>query len=290
MKTITATRRTTRRAASWLASLAIAITLLAGCVTTDDVKSIVANSNASLLAAQMPDIDPAGDPAAAKTLTDPTAVSREIDEFVAAHPDQAETNSALRIRQAMLFLAYEKYELARDAFAQATKPVSDRDKALKKLSDSIIWWWQHARVDNWDASMRNDAASHLGRFDAVIKDLGDSPGIHDTLAEMRARLAFHLAKNLQAADPTLDKRAIFINAMNQYGALLTAEDVTAIKDEALSPQSEAFTPADRRRLRALGVIEKAKIPAKSLRNSGVAVTVDDLAPEARGLGALVLGN
>ena len=285
MKTTSVIRPKLRRAGAWIACFSIVIALCAGCVSTTEIKSIVEDSNAALFAAQLPDSDLAGDPAATKTLVDPAAVTRKIDEFIAAHPDQKVTNSALRVRQAILFIAHGKYELARAAFADATDLKTDRDKALKSVSESIIWWWEHAGEDRWSEPVRDKARDHLAAIDSEIARVRQSPGIRDYLEELRARIGFQLARNLQASQ---GKRDVFIDAMNRYGASLSAADVSAIESNALTPQSPAFSDDDRRRLRALGVIEKAKVPAGSLSAASQPVAVADLDPAARPFGELVL--
>lgn len=288
MKTLQPLRFIARQASVWLLVPALAAGLCAGCATTQQVKSIVAESNAAMLAAQLPDVGLASDPAANVKLPDPAAVSKKIDDFIAAHPDQKVAASALRVRQAILLIVHGKYELARAAFAEATDLKTDRDKALKAVSESIIWWWQHSAVDQWTSPVRAEARQHLAKLDGEIAKVQQSPDIRDYLAETRARLGLQLAKKLQIAE---GKRDVFMDTLNHYGAIFTPDDVTALRDGNLSPQSLAISVAEKRRLRALAVIETAKEPAQVLRTGGHAVTVADLKPDdgIQGLGRLVLG-
>ena len=63
-------------------------------------------------------------------------VSRRIDAFIAAHPDQKTTNASLRVRQAVMLLQNKQTNLAEAAFNQAALADlkgSTRDEALKRL-------------------------------------------------------------------------------------------------------------------------------------------------------------
>lgn len=286
MKTSLLIQPALRRGSNLLVLVGIVVALSSGCATRRQVQTIVAESNAALLVAQLPDVELAGVPGANRP-PDPAAISKKIDDFIEAHPDQKVANSALRVRQGILLIVYEKYELARSAFADATELKTDRDKALKSNSETIIWWWQHAGLDNWNEPVRNDAAQLLPSLDKEIAKVNGSPEIRDYLAELRARMAFQLARNLQVSQ---GKRDVFIVAMNRYGATLTTNDIAAIKSNNLAPKASAISPDEKRRLRALGIIEKAKVPAEGLRVGGQAVNVSDLDPLARGFGELVLSQ
>lgn len=276
-----------RPVAARLLVTVLAAAWLAGCATTHQVKSIVAESNAALLAAELPEISFGGDPAASVALANPAAISQKIDDFIAAHPDQRVAASALRIRQAILLIVHGEYELARAAFADATELKTDRDQALKTLSEPIIWWWQHSQVAFLNEAQLTKSREHLDAFDRELPKLGASPDIRDLLAEMRARIGLKRVTSLQITDGTKKKEA-FVDVLNQYGATFTAEDSAAIKRGNLRPQASAISPAEKRRLRALAVIEKAKPIAQSLRTGGQAVAVADLKSEAAGFGGLVL--
>ena len=290
MKTLELFRPTIRFAVARLGVVVLALALCAGCATTKQVQSIVAESNAALLAAQLPDVGFSGDPATAGKLPDPAAVSKKIDDFIAAHPDQKVAASALRVRQAMLLIVHGEYEMARAAFADATELKTDRDKALKALSEPIIWWWEHSQTAALNTAQLAQAREHLDAFDREIGKLNSSPDIRDVLAEMRARISLKRVAAIQLADGSKKKDA-FVDTLNHYGAIFTTNDIAALKSGNLTPASPAISPSEKRCLRALAVIEKAKAPAQVLRNGSQAVTLGDLKADAaiQGFGQLVLG-
>lgn len=271
-----------------LAAVALAA-ILSSCASTQQVRSIVAESNAALLASQFADLELGGDPSVAGYKPDWKLASRKIDEFVAAHPDQKVAAGALRIRQAMLLIAHQEYELARSAFEEAKELKTDRDKALKALSEPIIWWWQHSQAGSLLTDQVTKAREHLDLFDTQLAKLKDSPDIRDFLAEMRARIGLKRVGSIQATDGTR-KREALVDVINRFSTIFTAEDIEALKSGSLTAQSPSISAAQKRRLRALAVIEKAKQPLQSLRNANQPLTLNELNPDpiSQGLGELIL--
>jgi hypothetical protein len=274
----------------WLLSALVAVLLCASCATRGQVQSIVAESNAAILSSQIAgatlDLDGAGN----TNRSDWQGASRQIDEFIAAHPDQQVAAGALRIRQAILLLANGQFELARSAFNEASHLKTDRDKALKALSEPIIWWWQHSQVSAFNESQRNTAHQHLNVFDAQIAKLDDSPDIRDLLAELRVRVAL---KRIAALQLSQGKRDAFLDALNHYGAIFSPDDIAALASNNLNPQSPAISTAEKRRLRALAIIAKAKELAAVFQSINQPVTSTELEPNPpsiRSLARLVLGE
>jgi tetratricopeptide (TPR) repeat protein len=274
---------------NWLFFIVLIVVFGAGCATTSEVKAIVAESNAAILVAQLPDLELEGDPSKKLTVSDPADISRKIESFIAAHPDQKVAISALRVRQAQLYISLGKFELARSAFAQATELKTDRDKALKELAEPMIWCWQNNGDVEWDPPQQLKAQQHLESFDQVLLKLNESPSIRDFLAEMRAYLGLKLASSIQSnKDPR--KREVFIKALNCYGAFFTSDDIRAIKSKDFSTIGSDISVAEKRQLRAVPVIKEARDIVQKLQNSGQRVTLQDLQnnPSIQGLGELVL--
>lgn len=71
---------------------------------------------------------------------------------------------------------------------------------------------------------------------------------------MRAYIGLKLASQEQGND----KRATFIDTLNRYSEIFTAEDLKALAQGNLKPGSSAVTTTERRRIRVLAVIAKAK--------------------------------
>jgi hypothetical protein len=263
-------------AIGWLLSALVAVFLCASCATRGQVQSIVAESNAAILASQIAgatlDVDSVG----ATNRSDWQGASRQIDEFIAAHPDQEVAAGALRIRQAILLLANGQFELARSAFNEASHLKTDRDRALKALSEPIIWWWQHSQASALNESQRNTARQYLDAFDAEIARLEDSPDIRDLLAELRIRIAL---KRVAALQLSQGKRDAFLDALNHYGIIFSPDDIAALAGGNLHSQSPAISTAEKRRLRALAVIQRARELAAVFQNSNQPVTSTELQPD-----------
>ena len=244
-------------------TLAAVILLADGCAT-GGTKETVTETNAALLAQLQPDGASGGG------TVDWQSASRKIDALIAAHPDQRVANGALRVRQGVLLLAYRQYDLAQAAFNAATDLKTDRDKALKALSPWLVWWYQHSADPTLNPLQRDKAREALNAFDAEIAKVRASPDIRDFLAEMRANIGLKLASEEQGDA----KRATFVDTLNRYSEIFTPEDLEALAQGNVRPGSSAVTITDRRRIRALAVIAKAKRMTKSGSLAGL--TISDL--------------
>jgi hypothetical protein len=244
-------------------ALAAVILLTDGCATRG-TKDGVNESNAALLAQLQPDGAGGGGTA------DWQSASSKIDALIAAHPHQQVTNGALRVRQGVLLLVHRQYNLAEAAFNAATDLKTDRDKALKALSPWLVWWYQHSADPTLNPLQRDKAREALKAFDAEIASVQGSQNIRDFLAEMRAYIGLKLASEEQGNA----KRATFVDTLNRYSEIFTPEDLEALAQGNLRPDGSAVTNTDRRRLRALAVIAKAKRMTKS--GSLASLTASDL--------------
>ena len=244
---------------SVVTALAAATLLVDGCATQRQVKDIVSESNATLLAAGVPDVQLQANGLSGSGTGDWQTASHKIDAFIAANPDQRATIGALRVRQGILLLANRQYDLAQAAFNAATDLKTDRDKALKALSPWLVWWYQHSADPTFNPLQREKAREALSAFDAQIVKVRGSPDIRDFLAEMQAYIGLKLASEEQGET----KRATFVDTLNRYSEIFTPEDLDALAQGNLKPSSSTVTVTERRRLRAAAVIEKAKRMAGS---------------------------
>jgi len=162
-------------------ALTFMIGIISGCATQQQVREIVTKSNASLMTAMLPDIPGLG---AAMPLADSEkdadqkpwlAPSAKIDLFIEAHPDQKVTASALRVRQAMLLLAYKQYNLARAAFEMVEPQhlANARDKALYDLRVHLVWWFRVSKLDSISLQEFQKADSALEAFQAKVNTLAE---------------------------------------------------------------------------------------------------------------------
>lgn len=209
---------------------ALAVALLgASCVTTEQVKGIVDDSNLAMMSAEL---DPAaGGVQAGGTVADWKAVSKRMEAFIAANPDQKATVAALRVRQAMMLLQAGQANLAAAAFAEAdgAQLFFPRDRALKRLQNELVWWYRVSAGTFSAAQLReaSDALAAFARVDAEVlapkdakpEDVAASGGIRDLLATIRACIGLKAANETYGAEAA---RPLLEDAINTYAATLPA--------------------------------------------------------------------
>ncbi len=227
--------------------------LMAGCATRRQVAEIIAHSNASMLAGQIGLPDAAGGSDRAPWQE---AVER-IDAFVVAHPDQPDTTAPLRIRQAMLLLAYRQFGLAEAAFnaAAPTHLHTDRDKALKRQQATLLWWFATSTNETWTAADQASAETAMAALKEEQAALEGSPEIRDYLAEMRAWIGLAAAKQTVSASRA---RVRLEDALDVYAAIFTADDLGSVAGVEQRAAPGVLGPEVRRRLRARPVLAQAK--------------------------------
>jgi len=247
-----------RRSVLLLSSLVVLFT--AGCPSSTEVGDLVSASDATLSA----DLNRG----AAGILggTDVAEVSRRLDAFIAAHPEQKATNASLRVRQGVMLLQNKQTNLAEAAFNQAALADlkgSTRDAALKRLQDTLIWYHRTAGATALDGT----EGKHYQKLTAEIAGL-TAPAdedIRDYLAAVRAWIGIKRASlSFGPAAATLLTQAI-----NDYAATLAAGETAAWENEekrtASNPRpwphgtafADAATAANRRHFRARDLIEGA---------------------------------
>ena len=240
--------------------------VMTACATRRDVQDIVAKSNAALITATITgagNIDSIGIPYAGIG-QDPTASeskpwmesSAKIDAFIAAHPDQKVTNNALRMRQAILLLSYEQYNLAKASFnmVEPQHLATARDKALYNVRDHLVWWFGLNKMADMPLSEFNKADMALNGLQAEINKLGDSPDIRDHLAEMRAWISLNAALNTTSEAKA---KTYLEDGINNYAGIFTEEDLKELKNNSKPSEWDVSMQTVRKRLRAGAVIKHA---------------------------------
>jgi hypothetical protein len=172
---------------------------LAGCVTDDQVKSIVRDSNYQMLLASSPGLETtlAPDPEKVGSTADNDAAAR-TNAFLAAHPDDPAMVNALRLRQTLLYLAQRSFALADVTRKQITLDAlhSTRDKALAGALDDLSWWAKFSLTGEFEFSSNHAeaAAQHIASLQAKAagKDLAASPDLRDYFMEMSAWIGIKL--------------------------------------------------------------------------------------------------
>lgn len=245
-----------RSGVHWLAALALGATLLvSGCVTDDQVRTIVATSNAAMLTGQLgePATKPGDTPAAAWQ-----DANASVEAFIAAHPDQPEVIAPLRIRQAMLLLAQGQTSLAQAAFesADAAHLHTDRDEALKRQQEHLLWWFGTSSADTWSEADQTAAAEARASLKTEYARLERSPEIRDYLAEMCAWIGLAAAKQTTSEQT---RRERLEEALDEYATIFTTADFEILQKGAenlAGPKS--LTTDVRRRLRGRVLLEEAR--------------------------------
>ncbi len=241
------------------------VLLLAGCATSAEVGKIVADANLAVMSAELNPT--AGAVTGGAEAPGWQAVSKKIEAFIAANPDQKATNAALRVRQAMVLLQSGQASLAEAAFDEADRGslFFARDRALKDLQAELLWWYRTS------TGSMNKAAIAAGRAALTtignrLQELGSGPnaneneGIRDFLAAMRATIGLKIA-----ADGFLGAEAgpPIAAALNDYAATLAAGETARWAGAGAWPPTGAgidvaIGAASRRRFRAEFLLESAR--------------------------------
>jgi outer membrane murein-binding lipoprotein Lpp len=253
-----------RRLPGTLAAVALTL-VLAGCATEAQVKKIVADSNAELLASRLPDLQPTKAGAAAID-KDPAA---QIEEFIAQHPDQPALHGALRVRQAVIFLTRQEYNRADAALKEAGRlgVFTDRDQALVAVRPHLIWWYENSREASPDPD-RATAARKAFTAEAVKRQR--STDIRDYLAEGGAWIGFIELPVLRVRTPEL--KPVLEEIIKDYAFVLDAQDLAWLCKPV--PAGEP-SPTLQRRLRGEELLREAARVAQRLDEKGAAPAFTD---------------
>ncbi|MCP5144484.1 MAG: hypothetical protein H6978_06640 [Gammaproteobacteria bacterium] len=240
--------------------LAVTIALGNGCVTQQEVKSIVDASNAALaerlvqdqgtllLAQTEPvtaDSVDAGSAGGSIDIQRQAAAQRDaavarIDAFIAAnaqYPNLARTVNALQLRKALLLLTGGKPNMARAAFAQfkVDDAGNARDLGLYRSHEALTWWWSAAGRSDWDAA---SAARHLTTLSQAITNAPSGSGIRYYLATLRAHI------RLKGATFTGDWRAPLREGLVEYSREFDAAARDKVRAFMVDPARLAGEPLD----------------------------------------------
>ncbi len=241
----------------WLWLVASCALLLNGCISSTEVKSIVTHSNYEMLLAADPALGVAGlqtDPAAGGNQKVDEAAAR-IETFLAQHQDDPAMVSALRLRQALLYLNHGQFSLAQNAFAEvkATDLHSARDKALFAVQPHLLWWNQTAAMNpaGFFASEKAKAEKAMSALlaETKAKDL-PPPDLRDYLLEMRAWIGLKLG--LAIADPAASRETLQ-NAVNPIAESFTPAELTLLTTTTFK-DAKPFDLSTRRVLRTRSLL------------------------------------
>lgn len=201
-----------------VSSLLFLVSLVTACVTADEVREIVDDSNRNIIVSSL---GGAGDilPSASATPGNDSwrvEVDR-IEAFIASHPDETRTNSALRIREAIILLGAGKSNLARAVFTDLNcdQLGNTRDRAICASKDHLIWWYGFSNsMTPEDKEKAREALTGLALVADGIEDTRSS--IRRSLEEIHVRIATRLARSFPLSK-NQEKRQLMIQAITRYG-------------------------------------------------------------------------
>jgi hypothetical protein len=201
----------------------IALVAAAGCVTAEQVKSIVTEANAATIAADAGVLD--ADPGAAPGAGWRDTVAR-IETFIAEHPDEPRTSNTLRVREAVVLLGAGQPNLARAVFEEVDRGMlgSTRDIAIYDAREHLVWWYGLGSVLTASDIERGEEA--LVGIAAVADGLDRADDTRRFFEEMRVRIALRLARSRVQEE---DVRALLDDGVNRYAAQWDGQDQRAIQ-------------------------------------------------------------
>jgi hypothetical protein len=216
----------------------------ASCVTATEVKSIVAASNAALVSPRLLQGDETPDDSWKEAV-------RRIDELIAKHPDQTTLVNTLRVRQAMLLTAYKRFALAKQAWGLAgTEGLNARDKALRTLSDDLLWWFENAAV-TFDKTRIIRAKTARANIDNQTKAMAIGSDIRCYLEVMRATMVAKAANKslINSAGKKKAAEAMFAEGANHLVLGFDESDHEWVQANAKSTHASGDIPIARLRAR-----------------------------------------
>jgi hypothetical protein len=216
-----------RKCVGQVLTLALTALVVGGCVTARDVERIVQDANRDSVVASLAEngslLEP--QPGQLKVASWEDNVSR-IEDFVVNHPDQPQTNNALRIREAVLLLNAGQTNLARAVFAEIDRGqlAGERDLAIYDAREHLVWWYGLSRsMSDQDRTHAREALSGLAR---VADNLDQTSYTRRFLEETRVRVGLRLAQSLSSE---ADVQSVLEDATVRYAGQFDEADRKAIQ-------------------------------------------------------------
>lgn len=205
----------------------IALIFFNGCVTQQQVKEIVAESNAAMVS---PSLNvPGGEQGASWK----DAVNK-IDQLIASNPDQPILVNHLRVRQAMLLTVNRQDSLASARWKQidGSALTTERDVALFKNNECLVWWYKRAfNPDPLDKHERQKTEDNIKSLQTSIDGL-QFPGTRIYFGTIRAQMDL----NLLTGSPidTQERKQVVVkdlsDALEKYVVLFPEADTQWVQN------------------------------------------------------------
>lgn len=226
-----------------LAGVAALAVLLAGCITTGEVESIVRKANYEMLAASAPGGALAGLSADGKPADSAPDAAAQLTAFLAAHPDDPVMVAALRLRQTLLYLNQRAFALADATQKQiaAGSLTSPRDQALYAAYADLRWWNEYALASPavFFSTQKDAAVRHMASLQQQAAGLAALPDLRDYLLETRAWIGLKLGLATPTLPPSVSTLQDAVDGWTTTFsdaelALLNAADFKSVKPFDLS--------------------------------------------------------
>ena len=202
---------------------ALVVAAAGGCVTAEEIRSIVIEANAASVAADAALLDADPTPAPGDGWRD--AVAR-IEAFIAENPEETVTNNALRVREAVVLLGAGQTNLARAVLEEVDRAAlgSTRDIAIYDAREHLVWWYGLGSALSASDVERGEEA--LAGIAGVADGLDRADYTRRFFEEMRMRIALRLARSrVQEADI----RSLLDDGASRYAAQWDENDRRAIQ-------------------------------------------------------------
>lgn len=232
------------------ALLAAVAVFAAGCVTTDQVKTIVRDANYQMLAASTPGGALGGLSADGQTDASANDAAAQMNAFLAANQDDPVMAAALRLRQTLLYLSQHAFALADATHQQidAASLTSPRDQAIYAAYPDLRWWNEYAlaKPAAFYSSQKDVATQHMASLARQAAGLGALPDLRDYFLEMRAWIGLKLG--LASPDVTFSVNTLQ-DAVNGWTAGFTAPELELLNADTFK-SVKPFDLSTRRVIRA----------------------------------------
>lgn len=242
----------------WLWMLASCALLLNGCITSQEVSTIVRDSNYQMLLASSPGLETglATNPEEGPNAAMDDAAMR-INVFLEAHRDDPVMASTLRLRQTLLYLNQRALALADSAIQQVDqkKLPGPRDQALVAAYPDLRWWaeFAHTAEITFSTTQKAAALEHIAALEQHAAKLAASPDLRDYFLEMRAWIGLKLG--LATFNNPTFKRDTIQNAITPWAETFTPAELTLLGATDFK-NVKAFDLSTRRVLRARALLTK----------------------------------
>jgi hypothetical protein len=205
----------------------LAFFCLSGCVTQQQVKAIVAESNAAMVS---PSLNiPEGEQGASWK----EAVTK-IDQLISSHPDQPVLVNHLRVRQAMLLTVNKQDSLAEACWKRidGSALTTERDAALFANHACLVWWYK--RASNAAPLDKQESLQAEGCIQGLSESLDglETSSIRIFLGTIRVQMDLKLLNSARINTPERKQAVVqgLTNALEAYVVLFSEEDIQWVRD------------------------------------------------------------